>query len=69
MAKIREELEIVSSDDLNALLDRIKKVANEVKNVNNTPIKPETDSSEIDKTSMKLSDLSENAEKGIESKV
>ena len=69
MAKIREELEIVSSDDLNELLDRIKKVANEVKNVNNTPIKPETDSSEIDKTSKKLSDLRKNAEKGIESKV
>ena len=65
MAKIREELEIVSSDDLNALLDRIKKVANEVKNVNNTPIKPETDSSEIDETSKKLSDLRKNAEKGV----
>lgn len=69
MAKIREELEIVSSDDLNALLDRIKKVANEVKNVNNTPIKPETDSSEIDKTSKKLSDLRKNAEEDIKAKV
>lgn len=69
MAKIREELEIVSSDDLNALLDRIKKVANEVKNVNNTPIKPETDSSEIDETSKKLSDLRKNAEEDIKAKV
>lgn len=69
MAKIREELEIVSSDDLNVLLDRIKKVANEVKNVNNTPIKPETDSSEIDKTSKKLSDLRKNAEEDIKAKV
>ncbi len=69
MAKIREELEIVSSDDLNALLDRIKKVANEVKNVNNTPIKPEADSSEIDKTSKKLSDLRKNAEEDIKAKV
>lgn len=69
MAKIREDLEIVSSDDLNALLDRIKKVANEVKNVNNTPIKPETDSSEIDKTSKKLSDLRKNAEEDIKAKV
>lgn len=69
MAKIREELEIVSSDDLNALLDRIKKVANEVKNVNNTPIKPETDSSEIDETSKKLSDLRKNAEEDFKAKV
>lgn len=69
MAKIREELEIVSSDDLNALLDRIKKVANEVKNVNNTPIKPETNSSEIDKANAKLDNLRKNAQNGINTKV
>lgn len=36
MAKIREELEIVSSDDLNSLLNRLNKLKDEIKDTNNT---------------------------------
>ena len=54
MAKIREELEIVSSDDLNSLLNRLNKLKDEIKDTNNTTVKPKTDSSEIDKANIKL---------------
>lgn len=69
MAKIREELEIVSSDDLNSLLNRLNKLKDEIKDTNNTTVKPKTDSSEIDKANAKLENLKENAQKGIDAKV
>ena len=55
--KIREELEIVSSDDLNSLLNRLNKLKDEIKDTNNTTVKPKTDSSEIDKANIKLDNL------------
>lgn len=69
MAKIREELEIVSSDDLNALLNRLNKLKDEIKDTNNTTVKPKTDSSEIDKANIKLDNLRKNAQSGIDAKV
>lgn len=69
MAKIREELEIVSSDDLNSLLNRLNKLKDEIKDTNNTTVKPKTDSSEIDKTNIKLDNLRKNAQSGINAKV
>lgn len=69
MAKIREELEIVSSDDLNSLLNRLNKLKDEIKDTNNTTVKPKTDSSEIDKANIKLDNLRKNAQSGIDAKV
>lgn len=69
MAKIREELEIVSSDDLNPLLNRLNKLKDEIKDTNNTTVKPKTDSSEIDKANIKLDNLRKNAQSGIDAKV
>lgn len=69
MAKIREELEIVSSDDLNSLLNRLNKLKDEIKDTNNTTVKPKTDSSEIDKANTKLDNLRKNAQSGIDAKV
>lgn len=69
MAKIREELEIVSSDDLNSLLNRLNKLKDEIKDTNNTTVKPKTDSSEIDKANIKLDNLRKNAQSGIAAKV
>lgn len=69
MAKIREELEIVSSDDLNSLLNRLNKLKDEIKDTNNTTVKPKTDSSEIDKANIKLDNLRKNAQSGIDTKV
>ena len=69
MAKIREELEIVSSDDLNSLLNRLNKLKDEIKDTNNTTVKPKTDSSEIDKVNIKLDNLRKNAQSGIDAKV
>ena len=69
MAKIREELEIISSDDLNSLLNRLNKLKDEIKNTNNTTVKPKTDSSEIDKANIKLDNLRKNAQSGIDAKV
>lgn len=69
MAKIREELEIVSSDDLNSLLNRLNKLKDEIKDTNNTTVKPKTDSSEIDKANAKLDNLRKNAQNGIETPV
>lgn len=69
MAKIREELEIVSSDDLNSLLNRLNKLKDEIKDTNNTTVKPKTDSSEIDKANVKLNNLRKNAQDGIDAKV
>lgn len=69
MAKIRGELEIVSSDDLNPLLNRLNKLKNEIKDTNNTTVKPKTDSSEIDKANIKLDNLRKNAQSGIDAKV
>lgn len=69
MAKIREELEIVSSDDLNSLLNRLNKLKDEIKDTNNTTVKPKTDSSEIDKANIKLDNLRKNAQSGINAKV
>ena len=69
MAKIREELEIVSSDDLNSLLNRLNKLKDEIKDTNNTTVKPKTDSSEIDKANIKLNNLRKNAQSGIDAKV
>ena len=69
MGKIREELEIVSSDDLNSLLNRLDKLKNDIKDTNNTTVKPKTDSSEIDKANAKLDNLRKNAQNGIEAPV
>lgn len=69
MAKIREELEIVSSDDLNSLLNRLNKLKDEIKDTNNTTVKPKTDSSEIDKANIKLDNLRKNVQSGIDAKV
>lgn len=69
MAKIREEIEIVSSDDLNSLLNRLNKLKDEIKDTNNTTVKPKTDSSEIDKANIKLDNLRKNAQSGIDAKV
>lgn len=69
MAKIREELKIVSSDDLNSLLNRLNKLKDEIKDTNNTTVKPKTDSSEIDKANIKLDNLRKNAQSGIDAKV
>lgn len=69
MAKIREELEIVSSDDLNSLLNRLNKLKDEIKDTNNTTVKPKTNSSEIDKANIKLDNLRKNAQSGIDAKV
>lgn len=69
MAKIREELEIVSSDDLNSLLNRLNKLKDEIKDTNNATVKPKTDSSEIDKANIKLDNLRKNAQSGIDAKV
>ena len=69
MAKIREELEIVSNDDLNSLLNRLNKLKDEIKDTNNTTVKPKTDSSEIDKANIKLDNLRKNAQSGIDAKV
>ena len=69
MAKIREELEIVSSDDLNSLLNRLNKLKDEIKDTHNTTVKPKTDSSEIDKANIKLDNLRKNAQSGIDAKV
>lgn len=69
MAKIREELKIVSSDDLNSLLNRFNKLKDEIKDTNNTTVKPKTDSSEIDKANIKLDNLRKNAQSGIDAKV
>lgn len=69
MAKIREELEIVSIDDLNSLLNRLNKLKDEIKDTNNTIVKPKTDSSEIDKANIKLDNLRKNAQSGIDAKV
>lgn len=69
MAKIREELEIVSSDDLNSLLNRLNKLKDKIKDTNNTTVKPKTDSSEIDKANIKLDNLRKNAQSGIDAKV
>lgn len=69
MAKIREELKIVSSDNLNPLLNRLNKLKDEIKDTNNTTVKPKTDSSEIDKANIKLDNLRKNAQSGIDAKV
>lgn len=69
MAKIRGELEIVSSDDLNPLLNRLNKLKDGIKDTNNTTVKPKTDSSEIDKANIKLDNLRKNAQSGIDAKV
>ena len=69
MAKISEELKIVSSDDLNPLLNRLNKLKDEIKDTNNTTVKPKTDSSEIDKANIKLDNLRKNAQSGIDAKV
>lgn len=69
MGKIIEELEIVSSDDLNSLFNRLDKLKDGIKDTNNTTVKPKTDSSEIDKANAKLDNLRKNAQNGIETPV
>ena len=63
MAKIREELEIVSSDDLNSLLNRLNKLKDEIKDTNNTTVKPKKEVTAVELISYESASVEEELEK------